>query len=180
VGYRHSREEILDAAIAVTLEGGLAGLTFAKVGERLGISDRTVVYYFASKPVLVTAVGEALAADFETLLESAFGSTSLSQTDLVKRAWPVLTTPHADRVFALYFEIVGLAASGQTPYDELAAVLVENWAQWIAPRTLGRTVGARRQRALATLAQIDGLLLLRQIGGAEAADAAARQIISGS
>lgn len=175
VGYRHSREEILGAAIAVVLDVGMAGLTFSKVGERLQISDRTVVYYFPTKPALVTAVVHALVADLEHLLEEAFGSEPLSQRDLANRAWPVLTTPTADRMFALYFEIIGLASAGQAPYDTLARGLVEGWVQWLAPRTLGRTAGVRRRRALATVAQVDGLLLLRLVVGSAAADAAARE-----
>jgi len=47
--------------------------------------------------------------------------------------------------------------------------------QWLAPRMLGATADARHGRALATLAQIDGLLLLRQIVGGAAAETAARE-----
>ena len=88
------------------LEGGIAALTFSKVGEHLQISDRMVVYYFASKRDLVIAVTEALAGDLVSLLEGAFGTEPRSQAQLVAAAWPLLTTGAADRVFALYFEIV--------------------------------------------------------------------------
>ena len=175
MGYRHSRDEILEAAVAVALEAGMVGLTFSAVGERLQISDRTVVYYFPSKPDLVTAVVVALGADLVQLLEQAFGAEPSGPTELLNRAWPVLTTPRADRVFALYFEIIGLATARQAPYDALARDLIEGWAQWLAPRTRGSTPAVRHRRALATMAQIDGLLLLRQIAGAEAAEAAARE-----
>ena len=76
-------------------------------------------------PALVTAVVQALVAHLERLLEKAFGSERRSQTDLINRAWPVLTTPAADRVFALYFEIIGRASAAQAPYDALARGLVE-------------------------------------------------------
>jgi len=175
MGYRHSAEEILDAAVAIALESGLAALTFSKVGERLDISDRTVVYYFPTKLDLINAVTDALVADMVQLLEEAFGSTPLSQKDLMNRAWPVLTTASADRVFALYFEIVGLASSGQAPYDALAAGLVAGWVDWLAPRSLGSSADVKRRRALATVAQIDGLLLVRHVLGAAQAEAAARE-----
>ena len=158
--------------MAVALEAGMAGLTFSKVGDRLGISDRTVVYYFPTKPDLVTAVVVALGANLEGLLEQAFGAEPRGQSDLVNLAWPVLTTETADGVFALYFEIIGLASARQTPYDVLARGAVEGWIQWLTPRTLGRTVDVRRRRALATVAQIDGLLLIRRILGPEAAETA--------
>jgi AcrR family transcriptional regulator len=175
MGYRHSADEILDAAVAITLESGLAALTFGRVGKRLGISDRTVVYYFPTKLDLIDAVAGSLVADMVELLEDAFGSEPLDQKDLLKRAWPVLTTPSADRVFALYFEIVGLASSGGAPYDALAAGLVAGWVDWLAPRMLGGRADVRRRRALATVAQIDGLLLVRLVLGAAAGDAAARE-----
>jgi AcrR family transcriptional regulator len=175
MGYRHSQEEILEAAIAVAQRVGMAGLTFKAVGEHLGISDRTVVYYFATKSDLVVAVAQAMGTDLEALLDSAFGSTPREQSELVKRAWPVLTTPVADRVFALYFEIVGLASAKQSPYDVLAPAMVETWVQWLVPRIVGTTANVRRQRALATVAQLDGLLLVRGLLGAEAGDSAARE-----
>ena len=176
MGYRHSSDEILAAAIAVALEAGLEGLTFSKVGSHLDISDRTVVYYFPTKADLVTAVVGALGADMVGLFERAFGSRPLGPADMLKRAWPVLTTPTADRVFALYFQIMGLASAGQAPYVALGRDLVEGWVQWLTPRTLGSTSEVRHRRALATVAQIDGLLLLRQVAGNDAADAAAREV----
>ncbi len=176
MGYRHASDEILAAAIAVALDAGLGGLTFSKVGAHLEISDRTVVYYFPTKADLVTAVVGALGADLVGLLERAFGSLPLGPSDMLKRAWPVLTTPTADRVFALYFQIMGMASAGQVPYVALARDLVEGWVQWLTPRTLGSTAEVRHRRALATVAQIDGLLLLRQVAGSDAADAAAREV----
>jgi AcrR family transcriptional regulator len=175
VGYRHSSDEILSAAVAVALEGGMASLTFAKVAARLGISDRMVVYYFPSKPDLVLAVAQALGRDLEALLEQAFGAGRRSPSELLRRAWPVLTTEEADRVFAVYFEIVGLASAGVAPYDLLAPALVEGWVAWVAPRMAGRTAEVRRRQALAAVAQLDGLLLVRRLLGPAAADAAAKE-----
>jgi AcrR family transcriptional regulator len=175
VGYRHSEGEILAAAIAVAKQVGMAGLTFKAVGEHLGISDRTVVYYFASKSDLIVAVAQAMGADLERLLEEAFGSTPREQSEMVKRAWPVLTTSSADQVFSLFFEMVGLASAQQAPYDVLAPFMMEAWVQWLTPRMVGTTANVRRQRALATTAQIDGLLLIRRLLGSEAGDVAARE-----
>jgi len=153
----------------------MAGLTFKSVGDRLGISDRTVVYYFPTKPDLVTAVAVALVADLERLLEEAFGSEPKHREELVDRAWQVLANSATDRVFSLYFEIVGLASSGQAPYDVIARGLVEGWVDWLVPRMHGSTPAVRRKRALATVAQIDGLLLVRHVLGREAGDAAASE-----
>lgn len=175
MGYRHSAEEILEAAVEVALESGIAALTFSRVGGRLEISDRTVVYYFPTKLDLVNAVAGALVTDMVNLLEDAFGSKPLNQKELMNRAWPVLTTPSADRVFALYFEIIGLAGSGHAPFDTLAAGLVAGWVDWLSPRMLGSSAKIRRRRALATVAHVDGLLLVRHVLGAAEAEAAAAE-----
>jgi AcrR family transcriptional regulator len=152
----------------------MAALTFGGVGRRLGISDRTVVYYFPSKADLVSAVVGALVAELELLLEEAFGSEPLPAPELVRRAWPVLATGSTAPVFALFFEIVGLAMSGQPPYPDLAVSLLTGWVDWLEPRVLGEDHAERRNRAMATVAQVDGLLLVRQVLGSGAADGAAR------
>jgi len=175
MGYRHSSEEILGAAVVLALESGMARLTFSQVGARLGISDRTVVYYFPTKADLISAVVGALVADTERLLEEAFGSAPLSQDELMRRAWPVLADPAADPVFRLFFEIIGLAAAGQDPYVDLAAGIASGWVEWLGPRTVGSNPEVRRRRALATMSHIDGLLLVRSVLGPGAAEAAARE-----
>jgi hypothetical protein len=110
------------------------------------------------------------------LLDEAFGPEPQSEQDLLRRAWPALSAPEADRIFALYFEMVGLASAGHAPYDALAPAMVGAWVDWLVTRLLSGSVAARRRRALALVAQMDGLLLLRRVLGAEAADTAAREL----
>jgi AcrR family transcriptional regulator len=179
VGYRHSRDEIVAAAATVALEHGMAGLTYAKVAAELGISDRMVVYYLPSKQDLVLAAATALGTQLMALLDEAFGSERREPQALLRVAWPVLSTPEASRVFTLFFEVLGLAAGGKAPYDQLAPMLLDGWATWLAERVVGSTASLRRRRALALMATVDGLLLLRQTLGPEVADEAAGELGAG-
>lgn len=174
MGYRHTRDEILDAAVAIARESGVASVTFGTVARRLGVADRTVVYYFPSKPVLVTAVVGQMGADLQALLLRAFGEAPLRRKELLARAWPVLASREADPAFHAFFELVGLAAAGTEPYASLAPAIMAGWVDWLAPRVDAATPGEQRTEALAVMALIDGLLLLRATAGPRAAARAAR------
>jgi len=81
----------------------------------------------------------------------------------------------ADPVFALFFEANGLAAAGRQPYRALVPQLVEAWISWAAAFFHG-TALQRRTEAETAIALLDGLLLVRQLAGPEAADRAASRV----
>lgn len=180
MGYRrHSSDEILRAAVATAMDQGLAALTYGAVARRLGISDRMVVYYFPSKTDLSTAVLGELGRQLQEAVAAAVDPQPLTFEGLLARAWPVLATPASDRIFSLFFQVVGLASDGSEPYRSAVRALVMGWADWLEPRIVAPAGCTRRAAALAAIARIDGLLLLRRIAGARAANLAARAMMIG-
>ena len=175
MGYRHTKEQILEGALAVAFDDGLSQLTYGRVARQLGISDRVVVYYFASKEDLVGEVLVAVGIRLQEALEPAFRSPAHDHVELVRAAWPVVARTEADAVFALFLEANGLAASGREPYRSLVPQLVDAWITWAAERIDGPSAG-RRTEAESSIALLDGLLLLRQMAGPAAADRAARRL----
>lgn len=175
MGHKHTKNEILAGALATAFADGLSQLTFGRVAKRLGISDRVVVYYFPTKDELVGQVLVALGLQLQDTLARAFTSPASDHLALVRLAWPLLARPKSDPVFALFFEANGLAATGREPYRSLVPKLVEGWIKWAAG-FIGGTAKRRRTEAETAIAVIDGLLLLRLLGGAHAADRAARRL----
>jgi AcrR family transcriptional regulator len=176
MGQRHSREEMLAAAVDVTLAGGLSGLTYARVAARAGSSDRMVVYYFPTKQNLIESVVGELAGGLFGVLDSAIGPGVHGAREVLAASWPVFATRRNDPVFRVFFELVGLASARVEPYAALASVILRDWAEWLTPRMSG-TPGDRRAAALAVMAQVDGLLLVRQTLGPRAADDAFAAIV---
>jgi AcrR family transcriptional regulator len=175
MGHKHSKAEILDGALAAAFADGLSELTFGRIAKRLGISDRIVVYYFPTKDDLVGEVLFAMGAELQQTLAPAITSAQADHLDLARAAWPTLARPETDPVFALFFEASGLAATGRAPYCELVPALFNAWVEWAGTFIAGPP--ARRQaEAEATIAMLDGLLMLRQLAGPEAAQRAARRM----
>jgi AcrR family transcriptional regulator len=176
VGYRHSAEEILGAAVEETFAHGIGALTFRSVAARLGIPDRMVVYYFPTKTDLVLAVVQELGERLRALLASAFGEGVHPVEELTRQAWPALARPDTDPALRVYLEVIGLACAAQEPYASVAPRLLDGWVDWVAERVEAPSRAVARDRATAAVAQLDGLLIVRQLKGPRAANAAARAL----
>lgn len=175
MGHKHTKEVILEGALAAAFADGLSQLTFGRLAKRLGISDRIVVYYFPTKDDLITEVVTSMGLRLQQTLSEAFSTPSKDYVELLRAAWPVLAQREADPIFALFFEANGLAATGREPYRTLVPELVGAWIDWTSQFIEG-TPTHRRTEAETAIAVIDGLLLLRQLAGPASADRAARRI----
>ncbi|MHA7648643.1 TetR/AcrR family transcriptional regulator [Mycobacterium sp. ML4] len=174
MGHKYTREQILDDAVEMALTEGLSSLTFGALAKHLGTSDRVIVYYFPSKTTLVTDVLLEVGKKLQHTLARALTEPADDHRQLVRTAFKVLARDEFDPLFAVYFEVCGLAAAGVAPYHDLAAPLTEGWIVWLSEFFTG-TAKRRRAEAEASLALIDGLLLLRQLAG-PAADRAAKAL----
>lgn len=175
MGPKHSAEDFLAAALELALAEGLGAVTFGRVASQLGTNDRTVVYYFATKNDLLAAVMQALGQRLQDALAQAFDAPGADHRALLRKAWPVLAQPEADTAFALFFEAVGYAVVGTAPYRDLIAVVMEQWIEWLEGFLAGDPA-RRRAEAETVIAVMDGLLLLRQLRGPEAAQRAAARL----
>lgn len=175
MGHKHTKAEILAGALETAVAGGLSTLSYGRVARHLAISDRIVVYYFPTKAELISEVLAAIGVELQEALAAVVESPVADHRALLRAAWPVLARPEADRVFAMFFEASGLAAAGRAPYADVVPRLVAAWIDWAAAVLEGPSQ-QRRDEAETAIAVVDGLLLLRQLAGPEAADRAAGRL----
>jgi len=95
--------QILDAALAVFNEQGLAGARLDDIAERAGISKGTIYLYFASKDDLFR---EVVRDTFASLLENVAGlsGTAKARADLIafcRSYWSFLRSPRFETVYRL-------------------------------------------------------------------------------
>ena len=121
MGYVHSREAILEAALRLVQDSSLTEVTFRAVGERAGIPDRTVVYYFPTKKQLLSAILEEVTSRVRAAMARELGNGSVTQAGAVAGIWTSLATREIDPVFRVYIELFGLAAAQKSPYTALLA-----------------------------------------------------------
>jgi AcrR family transcriptional regulator len=174
---RHSRDALLEVAVACAIDEGLSKATFGRVARRAGVPDRTVVYYFPTRDALLAAIVMVIAERLRTELDASMPAGRHPRARVVRLAWPVLAAPNHDRVFAVILELLGLASTGIEPYRGLAAAMIQGFVTWLADRIEGSTPADREAEAGAAIALIDGLLILRLTAGPEAAEAAAARLL---
>ena len=163
---------MLDGALAAVFDEGFSQLTFGRLAKRLGTNDRTIVYYFPSKDALITEVLQSIGSRLMAALGEAFVGPADDHLALARAAWPALARPDLDPLFRVYFEAIGLATAGRQPFASLAPHITTSWVDWLATFFPGTPV-ERQAEAEATVALVDGVMLLRQLAGAEAAERAA-------
>lgn len=69
--FARKRELVVDAASGIVNDKGVAGLTFAEVAERVGLSTSSVTYYFRLKEQLAAAAFEKSLGRIESLVSRA-------------------------------------------------------------------------------------------------------------
>jgi AcrR family transcriptional regulator len=171
------RDELLDGAVAWTIEHGLADLSLRPLARSLGTSDRMVLYYFGTKDDLVAAVVDQAADGLAGALELVLPELSRSPTAFVEGIWGLLTDPAAQGIVDLFLELFVLTRRRGEPYRSAATRVIDRWLELAAPALVAMGVPARRApgTVAAALAQLDGGILLQAAGATDAQLAAVRK-----
>ena len=155
------REVVVERLAAHLLETGLARTSLRQLAQAAGVSDRMLLYYFADKSDVLSAVMTRVAGELAVRLADAIpGDAPLKPAELVRRAAAFTTGPEMRRFMRLWVEVVAAAARDEAPFPAIVSQVMAGFRQWVDAR-LDLPPGADREgTAAAVIAVIDGLALV--------------------
>ncbi len=153
------KQQIIEAAMQHLLTHGFANSGLRALAKSAGISDRMVMYYFATKDDLITEALLLMAEGMATSLAQLVPQKRASATEIVQAITQAGHSAEVVPVLRLWFEIVGRAVAGHEPYKATAALILQNWETWLADK-----LGPKQaHRAGELLAQIEGQIMVALI-----------------
>jgi len=118
------RRALLEAAVALAEEQGLAGVTVQAVAERAGVTKGGLFHHFANKQALIDAVFDFMLEQMDEALDRLIGGDEGGQ-GCFTRAYVIST-----------FECCDMALSGQALTISMVTdpALRRRWRAWIDER----------------------------------------------
>ena len=176
------RAELLVSAADYVLAHGLAGLSIRPLAAALGLSHRTLLYYFESKDKLVLSVLDVLRQRDESLIHDHLArARSGSATALFRDAWTHFSAPERLPYLRFFHELLALGLD-EPIYRDWIEHAIERRIQSIAAALARLGLPAARTRPAAVLisAAVRGLHLhLLTTRDRAATEAAFEELLAG-
>jgi AcrR family transcriptional regulator len=166
------REALLQPVCAHLLAHGLGKSSLRDLAAAAGTSDRMLLYYFSDKADLMAAALDRLAAMFRDSLEAARSPEPLGEAALRARLVGMVMSEEAWPFLQVWLEIVSRGGRGDPVCREAGRAIAQGFIVWIASQSDAPDAAARTATATRLLPILDGLILLRGVGMAEACAAA--------
>lgn len=120
------RDGLLDRVTDYVLAHGLIGLSLRPVAAAVGTSDRMLIYHFASRDALVSAVVARTTERAVDHVAALPGSPTVRSG--VKRLWSEYQTQPLSRCLDVYCQAAATGLIGREPYLSDARASNEVWA----------------------------------------------------
>jgi len=159
---RARRAALLDAAVEVIAEQGVAGATHRSIAARAGMSTSTTSYFFSSLDDLIAAalqvVGDRIVERVDSVTAQVADAELGPQESIDRFVDAVMAEPERDTVaqFEIYLECARRPQLQSTAHQIMASI--ERGAE-ASLRALG--IAHAQERAPLVVAMLDGLALHR-------------------
>ncbi len=159
------RDALIEQLTDHVLAHGLEAASLRPLGAAVGVSDRMLLYYFADKAELISAVLGRAATRLAVGLEAAIPAEPvLAAGPLQSTVLAALRDSEMAPFMRLWLEIVGRAARGEAPFDAVGKAIGLGFLAWIETRLQPSEAARRREEAFAILAAVEGVMVLAALG----------------
>lgn len=154
------KEAALEAILTHFLENGLENSGIRTLAKSAGISDRMLIYYFASKDGLIRDVLDAMSLQTSEGLNLLIGEGQHGAEEILTTLEAAMAIPEFDNAMRLFLEVSARAARGIEPYRTAGQATIEFWSKWVTARLKVVSHGPSPEELLV---EIEGRILLHLI-----------------
>ncbi|MEM7031744.1 MAG: TetR/AcrR family transcriptional regulator [Chloroflexota bacterium] len=154
------KQQVIQQVTQYLIENGLSDMGLRKLAAVADTSDRMLIYYFGTKDELMEQVLHSIASGFTAQLDAILGQHQRQADTLIGELLILSDSREFSPFIRLWFEVVGFAARGRSPYAKNATAIATNWLAWIE----SRLENPRPNQAIAVLAEVEGKLMLKLLG----------------
>ena len=157
------REVLLDQLTDHVLTHGLADTGLRTFAAAIGTSDRMLIYYFADKASLMTALMQNVAVRLTRALEGVAGEGPRPAAQLARELPTLATSEQFWPYMRFWLAVAAQAAGGDPVCRTVGESIGRGFLTWITNQLSGDPAKHPQQAAL-LLQLIEGAILLHAIG----------------
>jgi AcrR family transcriptional regulator len=158
------RAEILERLADHVLAHGLSASSLRPLAKAAGTSDRMLLYYFADKADMMTAILSVIATRIMTAMEARKAPVSMPVEQLQPIMLEAIVDDEMWPFMRVWLEIASLAANGDAFYAAVGEQLGRGFLSWGAAQIDAPTEAERHDQAARILLMTEGMVVLKSIG----------------
>jgi AcrR family transcriptional regulator len=163
---KNRRADLIERLADHVLGHGLENASLRPLAAAIGTSDRMLLYYFADKNDLMTAVLLRIAERLQGRLEAIVPAQIHPLESLRETVRTSLLSPDLRPYMRVWLEIAARAGREEEPFKTIGAAIGRGFLGWIGLRLTPE----QQQDAARLLIAIEGILMLDALGLSDVAD----------
>lgn len=158
------RAEILERLADHVLAHGLSASSLRPLAKAAGTSDRMLLYYFADKAEMMTAILTVIAGRIMSAMEARKAPEPLPFEALQPIMLDAIVDAEMWPFMRVWLEIASMAANGDAFYRAVGEHLGRGFLSWGAAQIAAPTEAQRQREAAQLLLMSEGMVVLKSIG----------------
>lgn len=158
------RAEILERLADHVLAHGLSASSLRPLAKAAGTSDRMLLYYFADKAEMMTAILTVIAGRIMSAMEARKAPEPLPFEALQPIMLDAIVDAEMWPFMRVWLEIASMAANGDAFYRAVGEQLGRGFLSWGAAQIAAPTEAQQQREAALLLLMSEGMVVLKSIG----------------